>query len=321
MTIKVQRLLNGYSRLLSLGGLVLLGGVLAVDSRWMTSPISTAVLMFSIFALRAVPVRLSKYSYLTQSAIPTLVGAVCIGPSSVAAALWVGVAAADVFGLRKQPRAGMINAGREVIGLVAAYGPYAAILAMGGTTELTLDFLPAAAILVALYCFLSRALFYFSLLVRNKLESAEKILILRWEISSYLLTLIASTIVITALATLAPVGWVAVAMALGVLGLLTRQILDEAIGAEDLNKVHLMEAAIASNSTLQGSFTQIERLAYRLLDWGDFRVYRASGPEASLAYRAVVGRENRVEPTAGTAPLRHEVVQTGEPVVIQDIKN
>src|SRR3954467_10602773 len=321
MTIKVQRLLNGYSRLLSLGGLVLLGGVLATDSRWMTSPVSTAVLMFSIFALRAVPVRLSKYSYLTQSAIPTLVGAVCIGPSSVAAALWVGVAAADVFGLRKQPRAGMINAGREVIGLVAAYGPYAAILAMGGTTELTLDFLPAAAILVALYCFLSRALFYFSLLVRNKLESAEKILILRWEISSYLLTLIASTIVVATLATLAPVGWVAVAMALGVLGLLTRQILDEAIGAEDLNKVHLMEAAIASNATLQGSFTQIERLAYRLLDWGDFRVYQAAGSEAALAFRASGGRENRGEPAAGTAPLRHEVVQTGEPVVIQDIKN
>ena len=82
---------------------------------------------------------------------------------------------------------------------------------------------------------------------------------------------------VTALATLAPVGWVAVALALGVLGLLTRQILDEAIGAEDLNKVHLMEAAIASNATLQGSFTQIERLAYRLLDWGDFRVYRVSG--------------------------------------------
>ncbi len=155
MTIKVQRLLDGYSRMLSLGGLVLLGGVLAIDSRWMTSPISTALLMLSIFALRAVPVRLSKYSYLTQSAIPTLVGAVCIGPSSVAAALWVGVAAADVFGLRKQPRAGLINAGREVIGFVAAYGPYAAILALGGSTELTLDFLPAAAILVALYFFLT----------------------------------------------------------------------------------------------------------------------------------------------------------------------
>src|SRR3954451_11014123 len=320
MTIKVQRLLNGYSRMLSLGGLVLLAGVLATDSRWMTSPISTAVLMFSIFALRAVPVRLSKYSYLTQSAIPTLVGAVCIGPSSVAAALWVGVAAADVFGLRKQPRAGMINAGREVIGFVAAYGPYAAILAMGGTTELTLDFLPAAAILVALYFFLSRALFYFSLLVRNKLESAEKILILRWEISSYLLTLIASTIVVATLAKLEPGAWVAVAIALGVVGLLARQILDEAIGAEDLNKVHLMEAAIASNATLQGSFTQIERLAYRLLDWGDFRVYQAAGSDMALVYRSTLGRPERPDPPAALVSLRREVVETREPLVIRDTR-
>ena len=68
--------------------------------------------------------------------------------------------------------------------------------------------------------------------------------------------------------------------------LLTRQILDEAIGAEDLNKVHLMEGAIASNATLQGSFTQIERLGYRLLDWGDFRVYRVHGSQISLVFAA-----------------------------------
>ena len=109
--------------------------------------------------------RLSKYSYLTQSAVPTLVGAVCIGPVSGRGGLWAGVVAADVFGLRKQPRAGIINGGREVIGFVAAFGPYAAIAALGGGSELTLDFLPAAAILVSLYFFIGRALFYFSLLL------------------------------------------------------------------------------------------------------------------------------------------------------------
>jgi methyl-accepting chemotaxis protein len=319
--LNIQRVLDRYTQGLAIGGLGLFLAVLAVDTRWTEHPVSTALLMLSIFTLRAVPVRLSKYSYLTQSAVPTLVGAVCIGPAPVVAALWVGVAAADVFGLRKQPRAGLINAGREVIGFVAAYGPYAAILALGGTSELTLDFLPAAAILVALYFFLSRALFYFSLLIRNKLENAEKILILRWEISSYLLTLIASTIVIAALATLAPVGWVAVALALGVLGLLTRQILDEAIGAEDLNKVHLMEAAIASNATLQGSFTQIERLAYRLLDWGDFRVYRVSGAKTSLAFRSSLGRPGRGEPSDALAPLRQEVVANREPLVVRDVRH
>jgi hypothetical protein len=189
--IRLQRLLDRYTQVLAVGGLILLGAALTTDTRWVSNPISTGLLMLTIFALRAVPVRLSKYSYLTQSAVPTLVGAVTVGPSSVVAALWVGVAAADVFGLRKQPKAGLINAGREVIGFMGAYGPYAAIMALSSTSELTLDFLPAAAILVSLYFFLSRALFYFSLLVRDKLESAEKILILRWEIISYLATLMA----------------------------------------------------------------------------------------------------------------------------------
>ena len=313
-------LLRYFTTAMLVGGSVLTAAVLLWDQRWLEQPISTALLMLSILLLRGVPVRLSKYSYLTQSGIPTLVGAVCIGPAPVVAALWVGVVAADVFWLRKQPRAGVINGAREVIAFVAAFGPYAAILSLNETSELTIDFLPAAAILVSLYFFISRALFYFSLLIRNKLEGVEKILILRWEISSYLLTLIGTTVVVAALATLSPVGWVAVALALGVLGLLTRQILDEAIGAEDLNKVHLMEAAIASNATLQGSFTQIERLAYRLLDWGDFRVYRLIDSTASLAYRSRIGRPNRREPQPALAALRQEAVETREPVIVRDVK-
>jgi methyl-accepting chemotaxis protein len=319
MSVSIPRLLQRYTQVLSLGGLLLTLAALTLDQRWMAQPVSTLVLIVAILTLRSVPVRLSKYSYLTQSAVPALVGAVSVGPTPVIAALWVGIVGADVFLLRKQPRAGLINAGREVIAFAASYGPYAAILALGSSMTLTLDFLPAVAILVSLYFFLNKALFYFSLLIRDKLENVEKILILRWEISSYLLSLIAATIVVTALATLAPVGWLAVALALGVLGLLTRQILDEAIGAEDLNKVHLMEAAIASNATLQGSFTQIERLAYRLLDWGDFRVYRVAGSEASLAYRAMVGRENRADPPPAMAALRRQVIDSGELLVIKDV--
>jgi len=320
MTVNVSKVLRHYTTVLLIGGSALTATVLFLDHNWIHKPISTLLLMVSICALRAVPIRLSKYSYLTQTGIPTLVGAVCIGPAPVVAGLWVGVISGDVFWLRKHPRAGLVNSGREVIGFVAAFGPYAAILALNGTTELTVDFLPAAAILVSLYFFISRALFYFSLLIRDKLESAEKILILRWEVSSYLLTLIGTAIVVPVLAALAPVGWLAAVLALGVVGLLFRHIFDEAIGAEDLNKVHLMEGAIASNATLQGSFAQIERLAYRLLDWGDFRVYRTSGSEPSLAFRSKIGRANRVEPAASIAPLRKEAVESREPVIVRDAR-
>jgi methyl-accepting chemotaxis protein len=126
--------------------------------------------------------------------------------------------------------------------------------------------------------------------------------------------------VVATLAKLEPGAWVAVAIALGVVGLLARQILDEAIGAEDLNKVHLMEAAIASNATLQGSFTQIERLGYRLLDWSDFRVYRVQGSQISLVFRSSMGQPNRGEPPQEMAALRQEVLESRERVVLRDTR-
>jgi methyl-accepting chemotaxis protein len=317
----MQLLLDRYALLLGLGGLAVGVAALAVDTRWIDHPYVTLVLIASVFALRASPVRLSKYSYLTQSGVAALVGAASVGPSPVVLGLWLGVLASDVLFLRKLPRAGFINAGREVLGFTAAFGCYAAVLALSGRPGLSLDLLPAFAVLVCMYFFLSRSLFYFTLLLRDKLEHAEKILILRWEIISYLLTLIASVVVLAALRSLSPVGWLAVALALGVLGLLTRRILEEAIGAEDLNKVHLMESAIASNSTLQGSFDQIERLAYRLLDWGDFRIYRVVEGQATLAYRGTLGRPNRGAPPEGAAPIRAQAIQERSVVLVKDARS
>ena len=321
MKDRVQLVVDRYARAVAIGGLAVALAALAVDPRWLDHPVAVLLLFASVFVLRASPVRLSKYSYLTQSGVVALVGGASIGPSPVVLALWAGVFASDLFWLRKLPRAGFINAGREVLGFTAAYGPYAAVLALTGRPELSLDLLPAFAIFVCMYFFATRALFYFTLLVRDKLEHAEKILILRWEIISYLLTLIASVVIVAALRSLSPVGWVAVALTLGLLGLLTRRILEEAIGAEDLNKVHLMEVAIASNSTLQGSFDQIERLAHRLLDWGDFRIYRVVDGVPTLAYRGAIGRADRGAPPGGAAPLRAEAIAQQRAVELKDSRS
>jgi methyl-accepting chemotaxis protein len=320
MTGDIQRLLDRYAQVLWIGGLATAVAAMAIDLRWLLQPFATVILVGAVILLRGAPVRLSKYSYLTQSSIPALVGAVCVGPSPVVAALWAGAFISDVFWLRKLPRAGLVNAGREVLAFVAAYGPYAAVLSLNSTSQLSLDLLPAAAILVCLYFFVGRALFYFTLLVRDKLEHVEKILILRWEIISYLLSLTASVVIVAAVRSLAPVGWIAVSLALGVLGVLTLRILEEAIGAEDLNKVHLMEASIASNATLQGSFGQIERLAHRLLDWADYRVYRVGSSGPALAYRGTLTRPPGGEPPEGAAPFRLEALARGTTVVVKDVR-
>ena len=317
MKLSVSRVLAVYQRILRFGGLTLAALVLAGDLRWIAHPIGTAVLVGAVLILRATPIRLSKYSYLTQTGLAALAGAVVVGPASVVLALIVGVVVSDTVWLRKGLLAGLVNAGREVIAFIAAFGVYALVLRLSGGTGLSLDFLPAAFTLAGLYFLTSRALFYFALLLRSKLENAEQLLILRWEVVSYLVTIIGAVVAVGAVHSLAPAGWVAVVLVLAVLGMLTRKILEEAIAAEDLNKVHLMELAIVSNVTLQASLEQIERLAYRLLDWGDFRIYRANGDGTALLYRGETGRTGRREPSPDLEPIRAEVMREKRMVMIR----
>ena len=317
--IDVGRLLARYARVLTVGGLAMAIVVLALDHRWLERPIATCVVVVSVAALRAFPVRLSKYSYLTQHAVPVIVGAITVGPSPVVFALIAGTFVADVLLLRKQMRAAAVNAGREVIAFLSAFGVYAAVHQRSGNPPLSIDYLPSAFTLAMFYFFTSRSLFYFTLLVRDKLESAEEILILRWEFVSYVLGLGASVLVVATLLTLSPSGWVAVLAVLAVVGLLAKRILEEAIAAEDLNKVHLMETSIASMVSLSASFEQIERLGYRLLDWGDLRIYRGA-EESTLAFRSRVGRPNRVSVPADAITLREEVLLTGQPVSVRDTR-
>ena len=88
MSMDVGTLLERYARLLIIGGLAVTVAALAVDLRWIDQPVAVILLTLMVLVLRAAPIRLSKYSYLTQSGIPVLVGAVTVGPSPVVVALY-----------------------------------------------------------------------------------------------------------------------------------------------------------------------------------------------------------------------------------------
>ncbi len=318
--MNVNVLLRGYARFLQVGGIALALLALGVDRRWLDHPVGTPLLLVGVVLLRAAPIRLSKYSYLTQTGLAALAGAVVLGPSPVVLALLVGVLGSDLLFLRKAARVAQINAGREVIAFLGAYGLYALVWRATGRPAFEIEILPAAFTLIATYFVLSRALFYFSMLLRNKLEAQEQLLILRWEVIAFLVTLVGMVAASGAVHALPPAGWIPVLLLLAVLGLLTRKILEEAIAAEDLNKVHLMELAVSGNVTLQASLEQIERLAYRLLDWGDFRIYRRDGEDATLMYRSEIGRPGRGVPPAEFAAQRREVLATGRTAVIRDVR-
>ena len=271
--------------------------------------------------MRMSPVRLSKYSYLTQTGLPVLVGLVIATPATVLLAVALGVAASDILWLRKSLIAGLVNAGREVIAVAAAAGYYFASLRLVSIRELSLDFMPAAAVLAGAYFLASRSLFYFSLLVRSKLPLEERLFILRWEVVGYLVTCLGAGVVIWSLNTLSPPGWIAVLVTLCVVGLFARTLIEEAIAAEDLNKVHLMQSVVTGNVSLQTAFEQIEQFAYRLIDWDDMRVYRVEGGtgDARVPWPHRTSRSWRARSVARSgAPARGR--GTGQVAVLGDAR-
>ncbi|MDX2192971.1 MAG: methyl-accepting chemotaxis protein [Gemmatimonadales bacterium] len=316
--MRVAALLAAFAATLRWGGLLAAAGTAWWLRGWEAGPAAFGVLLAAIALARAAPVRLSKYSYLTQTAVPVLVGALSVGPGAVVAPLWLAVTLVDWLWVGKPLRFAQVNAGREVLGLLASFGVYAAVHRASGSPPLSVDFLPAAFTLLAFHFFTSRALFYFGLLARAKLPPAEQLLILRWEVLSYLLTVTGVAIFALALDALTPAGWLTVAGAVLVIGLLTQRMFEEAIAAEDLNKVHLMQTQITANQSLERTWEAIEQVAYRLIDWSDLRIYRLEGGTPVLAYRSVQGRPGRGAVAPELAAPRQQALVSGRAVVLAD---
>jgi len=321
--MKIARFVVLYSQALAWVGTTVLIAVLGADHRWLAQIPEIVVLFGATVALRGLAVPLSKYSYLTQTALVGLAGSLLVGVPATALAIAGATLVTDSAWQRKPLRVSWINLGREVITLVAAYGVYAASLHWldmpNGAPVLNIELLPALAGYALAYFVFGRVLFYFSLIIRAKLEPAERLMIVRYEVIAYAATLLAVTIFVGAVVAWSLGAWLLVGLVLTFLGLLLKQMIEEAISAEELNKIHAMEAVITANISLADSFERIERLANRLVDWGDFRIYRLHDGVMSLAHRSDRGRERRGEPSQDTVALRQAVAASGETVVIDDV--
>ncbi len=319
--MNLQPIVAAYSRALAFGGSAMLLVVLFLDQSWTGQLPEIVVMLVSCVMLRSLHIPLSKYSYLTQTSLVALVGGLLVGVPATVLAVAIGVVLADTVWQRKAGYVAWINAGREVIALVAAHGVYAAILQVTGVAGggMQARAIPALFFYTLMYFVISRVLFYFSLIVRGKLEQDEQLLILRYECIGYAATLVATGTIVGTVLAWPPIAWAFIGAALGALGLLLKQMLEEAISAEELTKIHAMEAVITSYVSLDDSFARIERLARRLVDWGDFRIYRREEGGLRMAYRSAVGRPNREEPTPDIAALRESVVAKAETVVIDDV--
>ena len=319
--MSISRFVALYSQALAWFGTALLFAVLMADQRWLGQLPELVLLFGCAVALRGLSVPLSKYSYLTQTALVGVAGSLLVGVPATALAIGAATLVTDSLWQRKPMRVAWINLGREVIALVAAYGVYATVLRWLDmpAAGLHIDLLPALAGYALAYFVFARMLFYFSLIIRSKLEPAERMMIIRYEVIGYAATVLAATIFVGAVVAWSFGAWILVGLVLTFLGLLLKQMVEEAVSAEELNKIHAMEAVITANISLEDSFQRIERLAHRLVDWGDFRIYRLHESVMTLVHRSEQGRAGRGEPSEDTAALRRAVVETGETAVIDDV--
>jgi methyl-accepting chemotaxis protein len=315
--IPVRQIVSHYPRVVAWVGVGATLLACGIDPSWLDHPWATGALIASVAFLRLFPIPLSKYSYLTQIGIPVLVGAVLVGAAPVALAVAFGTFLADWAWHRKPARFAFINAGREALAVIAAFGAYAFVRKLTGVHTFSIDFLPAGVALVGGYFFTSRTLFYSTLLLRQKLLLDERLLIIRYEVVSYLLTVAGAIVVVGSIRALELVAVLTVLCLMGFLGILTKTILEEAIGAEELSKVHARERQVSTSASLQESCATIETMAHQLLDWGDFRVIRFDGEKTELLYRGQEGRADR-GPVPNWDDLRKLAMDGTAPVVVSD---
>jgi methyl-accepting chemotaxis protein len=318
----MRTFLAAYGRAVGALGLAVLVAALIADRDWMTQRLAILVLLTAVAALRAQQIPLTKYGALNMLAIPALAGALIVGAPAAALAMWLGIALADGVLLRKGLQVTLINAGREVVALIAAYGIYAwGVVAVGGdATGLGTDTLPALAMFIFAYFVLSRLLLYFTLLLRDKLVEDEKSLILRYEVIAFGAGSIAVAIIMLSVINISPMGWTVVGVGLIGAGLLVKKILEESIAAEELNKILAMEQVVSSDVELADAFHRIQLLAHRLVDWQDFRIARLEGGELRTIWRGDDGYLAEPQPLAPTLErVRAQALERGDPVNIRDV--
>ena len=318
----MRAFLTAYARALGVLGVGLLIASLALDQSWLNQLIAVSVLTALAVFMRLQQIPLTKYGALNLLSLPAVGGALVAGAPTSALALWIGVFTADALFLNRGVQIAFINAGREIVSLIAAYGVFAwACVATGAElTRLNAETLPALALLVFTYFLTSRLLLYFTLLLRDKLLEEEKSLILRYEVIGFGAGTIGVGIVLLAFGSLSPVGWALVGVVLGGAGLLVKRILEESVAAEELNKLLAMEQIVSSDVDIGDAFRRIELLAHRLVDWQEFRIARLDNGVLLHVWRGSEGYlETPREPDVHLATLREEALRSHDVVRVSDV--
>jgi methyl-accepting chemotaxis protein len=317
----MRAFLTGYARAVGGLGVVLLVAALVMDRHWLAQPWGIVAMLAMIIFLRAQQIPLTKYGALNLLSLPIVAGSLILGAPAAGLAVYIGILFADVAILRRGMVVAWINAGREVVALISAFGAYAwgSVSISEGGAGFTAESFPALALVVFAYFVTSRLLLYFTLLIRDKLVDEEKSLILRYEVIAFGASTIGIAIVLMTVTTLKPIGWLVVGIVLVLSGLLLKRILEESIAAEELNKILAMEQVVSSDIDISDAFQRIQDLAHRLVDWQSFRIGRLDDGELYHVWQGDIGYlDPPRRPDGQLATLRKEALQLGDIILVAD---
>jgi methyl-accepting chemotaxis protein len=316
----VNRLLTIYRLAIPPIGTLALVAALVLESAWLRHPIIVVALVIGTVLLRRFQLPVTKFAAVHLLGMVSIGATLFVGIGGASLSLFVGVLIADGLWSRRGAMPTWINASREALALISAFGFFAwsrgPLGALSGTFEAGI---PAFAVFVVVHFAISRGLQYHSLLIRNKLEPEERALILRFEVITLGAGGLALSAFQLAMASLEIVGVAVVSIVLVFAGLLLKRILEESIAAEELNTVLAMEVSVAADTSLEEAIARIDALAHRLLEWREMRVLRLDGDQLHLIYRAPGGFVSPPEPPPKDGVLlRKEVIASGRPVILPD---
>lgn len=310
------------ARLLAiLGALVLIAGA-ATDPRWVDHPLAILAMTAATGLFRVRAISITKFASLTFVQVVALTGALAAGVAATGIAIYAGVLLADLLYHRKPFLASWINASRELVTLYAAWGVYAAV-AVGIPDArdglLPVEAAPAIAAFFLAHFAFNRAAQYATLIDRGKLLPDERALILRYEVIVFFASMLVSLVLLVAMAHVGRAGWAIIALLLVFAGMLLKKILEEAVAAEELNRIHAMDLVVSSDASLEDSFRRIAAFANRLVHWRDFRVLRLEGRNPEVLFSVAEGLlPSRRPPAAGFERLYDQVIDRREAAVVDD---
>lgn len=178
----VGRLVRAYTLAIRVLGILLFAVTPLFDRAWITQIEFVAVVVVAALLARPAQLALGKYAYVTLTPVVALAGVLLLGPGTTVIGLASGTFVADLSILRKPSFAAWVNASRELVGLMAAYGVFALVFAISGATStVSIEASPALMAFILTYHAISRTLYYFTLALRRKLTAAEGQFILRYE--------------------------------------------------------------------------------------------------------------------------------------------